>query len=254
MGILCSQTGNHSFPGSLVHTACCACRAARETRALEENPGSLLIRRCFSRILWWWWGGRWAPAQPCSCAAHNKLQIGRNKLGDAPSAADPAKGAPGEGSPRASRWSGWFPAGCEQGRCAALSSAFPFFFLTFVAMGRVHRSFLPGARIYACSNCRAHLTNHEDIVSKSFQGRTGRAYLFNTVINVTLGPVEDRNLTTGLHKVRAIGRRKLRCMRLVSVGLACDCRGARLIRARCSEQAASVDFVLPLRRMIMRFG
>lgn len=68
-------------------------------------------------------------------------------------------------------------------------------------MGRVHRSFLPGTRIYACSNCRAHLTNHEDIVSKSFQGRTGRAYLFNTVVNITLGPIEDRILTTGLHKV-----------------------------------------------------
>mmetsp|Transcript_97671 Transcript_97671/g.142938 ORF Transcript_97671/g.142938 Transcript_97671/m.142938 type:complete len:126 (+) Transcript_97671:355-732(+) len=71
-------------------------------------------------------------------------------------------------------------------------------------MGRVHRSFLPGNRIYACSNCRAHLTNHEDIVSKSFQGRTGRAYLFNTVVNITLGPIEDRILTTGLHKVQDI--------------------------------------------------
>ena len=45
----------------------------------------------------------------------------------------------------------------------------------------MHRKFLPGTRIYACGNCHAHLTNHDDIVSKSFQGRTGRAYLFNTV-------------------------------------------------------------------------
>jgi len=129
----------------------------------------------------------------------NKLQSG-----DAPSAADPVEGAPGQ----ASRWSGSLPAGCEQGRCASLSSFSArrqLFTSTFVAMGRVHRSFLPGARIYACSNCRAHLTNYEDIVSKSFQGRTGRAYLFNNVINVTLGPVEDRILTTGLHKVRALG-------------------------------------------------
>ncbi len=99
-------------------------------------------------------------------------------------------------------------------------------------MGRVHRSFLPGARIYACSNCRAHLTNHEDIVSKSFQGRTGRAYLFNNVINVTLGPVEDRILTTGLHKVRGrrkLGRRKLRWWDWPETGAAC-----------CSEQAASM--------------
>lgn len=69
-------------------------------------------------------------------------------------------------------------------------------------MGRIHRKFLPGTRIYACNNCHAHLTNHDDIVSKSFQGRTGRAYLFNSVINISLGPTEDRFLNTGLHKVR----------------------------------------------------
>mmetsp|Transcript_30627 Transcript_30627/g.63285 ORF Transcript_30627/g.63285 Transcript_30627/m.63285 type:complete len:126 (-) Transcript_30627:622-999(-) len=71
-------------------------------------------------------------------------------------------------------------------------------------MGRIHRKYLPGTRIYACNNCQAHLTNHDDIVSKSFQGRTGRAYLFNTVVNVTLGPAEDRILNTGLHKVSDI--------------------------------------------------
>ncbi len=70
-----------------------------------------------------------------------------------------------------------------------------------VRMGRIHRKFLPGTRIYACNNCHAHLTNHDDIVSKSFQGRTGRAYLFNSVINISLGPTEDRILNTGLHKV-----------------------------------------------------
>ena len=71
-------------------------------------------------------------------------------------------------------------------------------------MGRVYRTYLPGVRIYACGGCRAHLTNHDDIVSKSFQGRTGRAYLFNTVVNVSLGPTEDRILNTGLHKVSDI--------------------------------------------------
>jgi len=38
-------------------------------------------------------------------------------------------------------------------------------------------------------------------VSKAFQGRHGRAYLFGHVINVSLGPKEDRMLTTGLHTV-----------------------------------------------------
>jgi len=36
------------------------------------------------------------------------------------------------------------------------------------------------------------------------QGRTGRAYLFNSVVNVTLGPTEERILNTGLHKVSDI--------------------------------------------------
>ena len=42
------------------------------------------------------------------------------------------------------------------------------------------------------------------IVSKAFQGRHGRAYLFNNVVNVTLGPKEDRLLITGLHTVADI--------------------------------------------------
>lgn len=36
---------------------------------------------------------------------------------------------------------------------------------------------------------------------QAFQGRHGRAYLFSNVVNVTLGPREDRLLITGLHTV-----------------------------------------------------
>jgi hypothetical protein len=48
---------------------------------------------------------------------------------------------------------------------------------------------------------RSHLALHDELVSKAFQGRHGRAYLFGHVINVSLGPKEDRMLTTGLHTV-----------------------------------------------------
>jgi len=41
-------------------------------------------------------------------------------------------------------------------------------------------------------------------MSKAFQGRHGRAYLFSNVVNVTLGPKEDRLLITGLHTVANI--------------------------------------------------
>nr|XP_023471808.1 protein yippee-like 3 isoform X2 [Equus caballus] len=36
-------------------------------------------------------------------------------------------------------------------------------------------------RRYSCAHCRAHLANHDDLISKSFQGSQGRAYLFNSV-------------------------------------------------------------------------
>jgi Yippee zinc-binding/DNA-binding /Mis18, centromere assembly len=61
--------------------------------------------------------------------------------------------------------------------------------------------YLDGPRVYACQNCRTHLTSHDDIISKSFHGRHGRAYLFDVCVNVTIGPAEDRMLITGLHSV-----------------------------------------------------
>lgn len=59
-------------------------------------------------------------------------------------------------------------------------------------------------RIYSCIHCRAHLANHDELISKSFQGSQGRAYLFNSVVNVACGPAEERVLLTGLHAVADI--------------------------------------------------
>eukprot|EP00197_Chlamydomonas_leiostraca_P011386 CAMPEP_0202868878 /NCGR_PEP_ID=MMETSP1391-20130828/11275_1 /ASSEMBLY_ACC=CAM_ASM_000867 /TAXON_ID=1034604 /ORGANISM="Chlamydomonas leiostraca, Strain SAG 11-49" /LENGTH=86 /DNA_ID=CAMNT_0049549097 /DNA_START=207 /DNA_END=466 /DNA_ORIENTATION=+ len=39
---------------------------------------------------------------------------------------------------------------------------------------------------------------------RPFKGVTGGAYLFNNVVNVTLGPKEERVLITGLHTVADI--------------------------------------------------
>lgn len=71
-------------------------------------------------------------------------------------------------------------------------------------MGRPFRVQLDGPRIYSCSTCRAHAADHDDIISKQFQGRHGRAYLLTNVVNVTLGPREERLLITGLHTVADI--------------------------------------------------
>ncbi|GAA56987.1 protein yippee-like 2 [Clonorchis sinensis] len=54
---------------------------------------------------------------------------------------------------------------------------------------------------YSCLHCRAHLARHEDLISKSFQGSQGRAYLFNQVMNVEYSEAKQRVLLTGIHFV-----------------------------------------------------
>jgi len=58
--------------------------------------------------------------------------------------------------------------------------------------------------IFVCRSCRAHLTRGVDLVSKDFRGRSGKAYLFNGVINISSGTPEDRMLITGMHTISDI--------------------------------------------------
>ncbi|RUS17082.1 hypothetical protein BC937DRAFT_90444 [Endogone sp. FLAS-F59071] len=71
-------------------------------------------------------------------------------------------------------------------------------------MGKVYQTYLNSDRVYTCTTCHTHLARHEDIISKAFQGRHGRAYLFNDVVNISLGVQEDRLLMTGMHHVADI--------------------------------------------------
>ncbi|KAL3713927.1 hypothetical protein ACJRO7_006292 [Eucalyptus globulus] len=61
-----------------------------------------------------------------------------------------------------------------------------------------------GPRIYSCYKCRNHVAMHNDIISKTFQGRNGRAFLFSHATNIVVGRKEDRHLLTGLHTVADI--------------------------------------------------
>ncbi|RWV96136.1 hypothetical protein GW17_00041178 [Ensete ventricosum] len=70
-------------------------------------------------------------------------------------------------------------------------------------MGRLFLISLEG-KIYSCKHCQAHLALADDIVSRSFHCRHGKAYLFNKVVNVTAGIKEDRMMMTGLHTVSDI--------------------------------------------------
>ncbi|KAL5538372.1 hypothetical protein UlMin_045391 [Ulmus minor] len=67
-------------------------------------------------------------------------------------------------------------------------------------MGRLFVINLEG-NIYSCGHCRTNLALSDDILSKSFCSRHGRAYLFDEVVNVTEGEQEERIMITGLHTV-----------------------------------------------------
>jgi hypothetical protein len=70
-------------------------------------------------------------------------------------------------------------------------------------MGRLYLVKLDG-RTYSCRICGSHLALFGELISKSFHCGKGKAYLFNTVVNVYAGPLEERLMTTGLHTVADI--------------------------------------------------
>jgi len=71
-------------------------------------------------------------------------------------------------------------------------------------MGRTNLTYLSSTRIFGCAKCRTHLTIIECMISRQFNGQHGRAYLFSSVVNITEGEPEERNMTTGAHIVRDI--------------------------------------------------
>ncbi|PWN98430.1 yippee-like protein [Tilletiopsis washingtonensis] len=71
-------------------------------------------------------------------------------------------------------------------------------------MGLKHPQFLAATQVWGCHKCRTHLAVGESLVSTKFNGQTGRAYLFDQVVNITCGDPEDRHMTTGMHTVRDI--------------------------------------------------
>uniref|UniRef100_A0A9I9CGL9 Yippee domain-containing protein n=2 Tax=Cucumis melo TaxID=3656 RepID=A0A9I9CGL9_CUCME len=67
-------------------------------------------------------------------------------------------------------------------------------------MGRLFFIALEG-NFYSCKHCKTHLALSKDIISRTFYCRHGRAYLFNDVVNVSVGEQEERMMITGLHTV-----------------------------------------------------
>lgn len=59
-------------------------------------------------------------------------------------------------------------------------------------MPRLFLEYLSSKKIYQCKKCHTHFVDRKDLVSKNFQGRTGKAYLFRNVINMIFGPEKDK--------------------------------------------------------------
>ncbi|XP_065003040.1 protein yippee-like At5g53940 isoform X2 [Musa acuminata AAA Group] len=70
-------------------------------------------------------------------------------------------------------------------------------------MGRILMVELDG-RVYRCPFCRTQLALIEDLISKSFHCRHGKAYLFNHGTNISVGDEEERVLFSGMHTVADI--------------------------------------------------
>ncbi|KAK4377489.1 hypothetical protein RND71_003785 [Anisodus tanguticus] len=67
-------------------------------------------------------------------------------------------------------------------------------------MGRLFVITLEGGS-YKCKHCQTHLALADHIISKSFHCSHGKAYLFDNVVNVTVGEKEERMMMTGMHTV-----------------------------------------------------
>lgn len=55
--------------------------------------------------------------------------------------------------------------------------------------------------MFLCAQCGTQLALQDEVISKAFSGRNGRAYLLHTSMNTVIGKPEDRRLLTGMHTI-----------------------------------------------------
>ncbi|GIY20583.1 protein yippee-like 5 [Caerostris darwini] len=71
-------------------------------------------------------------------------------------------------------------------------------------MGKIFLEHIGGSRMFSCAGCDTILTNRNELISTRFTGATGRAFLFNKVVNLIYSEVQDRVMLTGRHMVRDV--------------------------------------------------
>ena len=59
-------------------------------------------------------------------------------------------------------------------------------------MGRIYLEHIGGKRLFSCAQCDTFLTNRNELISTRFTGATGRAFLFNKVVNLRYRLVKSR--------------------------------------------------------------
>ncbi|XP_060124559.1 protein yippee-like 2 [Zootoca vivipara] len=180
-------------------------RELQSWRRLDLSRGALLLLRA-ACVAGGWRG---------SSAGQVRVRAGRRPApapGSLPPKPSPACGARPTPAPcQATAFTCVFQCFPCDPSCGSASWATPEFTQRSVApmvkmtRSKTFQAYLPSChRTYSCIHCRAHLANHDELISKSFQGSQGRAYLFNSVVNVGCGPAEERVLLTGLHAVADI--------------------------------------------------
>uniref|UniRef100_UPI00358FA1FD protein yippee-like 5 n=1 Tax=Myxine glutinosa TaxID=7769 RepID=UPI00358FA1FD len=75
-------------------------------------------------------------------------------------------------------------------------------------MGRIFLDHTGGTRLFSCANCDTILTNRAELISTRFTGATGKAFLFDKVVNLSFSEVQDRGMLTGRHMVRDVSCKK----------------------------------------------
>uniref|UniRef100_K3WVT3 Yippee domain-containing protein n=1 Tax=Globisporangium ultimum (strain ATCC 200006 / CBS 805.95 / DAOM BR144) TaxID=431595 RepID=K3WVT3_GLOUD len=60
---------------------------------------------------------------------------------------------------------------------------------------------LEGMRGFHCVDCGNLVADRDDVVAKSFFGRTGKAFLMNSMFNIRTGLPRNRYLMTGMHTI-----------------------------------------------------
>lgn len=68
-------------------------------------------------------------------------------------------------------------------------------------MGRLFKEYCNSSDFYVCAFCMTHLTDKSDVISNSFRGKLGRAFLLKKIINAIETPSRKAIFTSGEYTV-----------------------------------------------------